>query len=90
MAYPGARVVIYGRTAGMIPDISPKTLFWKQLSLFGTTMGTTDEFLSMLDFVHKHQLKPVIDSTFPLDNINDAFDKMDQGKQFGKIVLSIS
>lgn len=90
MAYPGARIVIYGRTAGMIPDISPKTLFWKQLSLFGTTMGTTDEFLSMLDFVHKHQLKPIIDSTFPLDNINDAFNKMDEGKQFGKIVLSIS
>jgi len=90
MAYPGARVVIYGRTAGMIPDISPKTLFWKQLSVFGTTMGTTDEFLSMLDFVHKHQLKPVIDSVFPLENINDAFNKMDEGKQFGKIVLTIS
>ncbi|MFZ1809053.1 MAG: zinc-binding dehydrogenase [Cyclobacteriaceae bacterium] len=90
MAYPGARVVIYGRTAGMIPDISPKTLFWKQLSVFGTTMGTTDEFLSMLDFVHKHQLKPVIDSVFPLENVNDAFNKMDEGKQFGKIVLTIS
>ena len=90
MAYPGARVVIYGRTAGTIPDISPKTLFWKQLSVFGTTMGTTDEFLSMLDFVDKHQLKPVIDSVYPLENINDAFNKMDEGKQFGKIVLTIS
>ncbi|MEQ9414262.1 MAG: zinc-binding dehydrogenase, partial [Cyclobacteriaceae bacterium] len=90
MAYPGARVVIYGRTAGMISNISPKTLFWKQISLFGTTMGTTDEFLSMLDFIDKHQLKPVIDAVFPLENINDAFKKMDEGKQFGKIVLSIS
>lgn len=90
MAYPGARVVIYGRTAGTIPDISPKTLFWKQLSIFGTTMGTTDEFLSMLDFIDKHQLKPVIDSVYPLENINDAFHKMDEGKQFGKIVLTIS
>lgn len=90
IAYPGARVVIYGRTAGTISDISPKTLFWKQLSVFGTTMGTTDEFLSMLDFIHKHQLKPVIDSVFPLENINDAFNKMNEGKQFGKIVLTIS
>lgn len=90
MTYPGARVVLYGRTAGTISDISPKTLFWKQLSVYGTTMGTTDEFLSMLDFIYKHQLKPVIDSTYPLENINEAFTKMDEGKQFGKIVLSIS
>ena len=89
MAYPGARVVIYGRTAGMIPDISPKTLFWKQLSIFGTTMGTTDEFLSMLDFVHRHQLKPIIDSTYSLENIKEAFTKMDQGDQFGKILISV-
>ena len=90
LAYPGARIVLHGRTAGMVPGLSPKVLFWKQLSILGTTMGTTDEFLSMLDFIHKHQLKPVIDSTFPLEKINEAFDKMESGKQFGKIVLSIS
>lgn len=90
MAYPGGRVVLYGRTAGMISDISPRTLFWKQLSLYGSTMGTEDEFLSMLDFVHRHRLTPVIDSTFALENIMDAFARMEQGDQFGKIVLTIS
>lgn len=90
MAYPGARIVIFGRTQGIIPDISPRTLFWKQLSIFGSTMGTEDEFLSMLDYVEKHKLKPVIDSTFPLENIDEALKKMEQGSQFGKIILSIS
>ncbi len=90
MAYPGGRIVIYGRTAGMIPEISPKALFWKQLSIFGSTMGTPDEFLSMLDFVDKNQLKPIIDSNFSLEDINHAFKRMDQGDQFGKITLTIS
>lgn len=90
MAYPGARIVVYGRTAGTIPSISPKTIFWKQLTIHGTTMGTADEFLSMLDFVHKHKLKPVIDSTYSLEDIGVAFKKMDEGNQFGKIVLSIA
>lgn len=90
LAYPGARIALYGRSAGTIPEISPKTIFWKQLSIFGSTMGTEDEFLSMLDFLYKHQLKPIIDSSFPLENITEAFNRMDQGDQFGKIVLSIS
>lgn len=90
LAYPGARIALYGRTAGNIESISPKTLFWKQLSVFGSTMGTMDEFLSMLDLVYKHQLKPIIDSTYTLENINEAFKKMNDGEQFGKIVLSIS
>jgi len=89
LAYPGGRVAIYGRTAGNISDISPKTIFWKQLTIYGTTMGTEDEFLSMLDFVEKHQLKPIIDSTYPLEDINTAFRKMEEGTQFGKIVVTL-
>jgi len=90
LAYPGARIVIFGRTQGLISDISPRTLFWKQLSIFGSTMGTEDEFLSMLDYVEKHQLKPIIDSTFTLENINEAFTKMNEGRHFGKVIISIS
>lgn len=90
LAYPGARVVIFGRTQGNITEVSPKTLFWKQLSIFGTTMGTEDEFLSMLDFVEKHQIRPVIDTSYPLEKIEEAMKRMDTGAQFGKIILSIS
>lgn len=89
LASPGGRVVIFGRTAGAIPDISPRTIFWKQLSVFGTTMGTRDEFLSLIDFIDKRNVKPIVDQVFPLANAAEAFQKMDSSQQFGKIVLKI-
>ncbi len=89
LALPGGRIVNFGRTAGNIDDLSTRTLYWKQLSLFGTTMGTRDEFLSMLDFVEGRKIKPVIDSVLPLEQIADAFELMEKANQFGKIVLKI-
>lgn len=89
LALPGARIVNFGRTAGNISELSTRTLYWKQISILGTTMGTRDEFLSMLDFVESRKLKPVIDATYPLDNINDALQRMEDANQFGKIVLQI-
>jgi zinc-binding alcohol dehydrogenase/oxidoreductase len=90
LALPGGRVVIFGQTAGLLQNVSPRTIFWKQLSIFGSTMGTRDEFLSMLDFVHKHSLRPVIDRAFPLEQINEAMTAMESGDRFGKIILTIS
>lgn len=90
LALPGGRIVNFGRTAGNITDIATRLLYWKQLSIHGTTMGTRDEFLSMLDFVESRKLHPVIDQIFPLDNIDDAIKRMEEGDQFGKIVLQIS
>jgi NADPH:quinone reductase-like Zn-dependent oxidoreductase len=90
LALPGGRIVNFGRTAGNITEVSTRALYWKQISIHGTTMGTRDEFLSMLDFVEGRKLKPVIDQVFPLDNIQDAFDRMNSGNHFGKIVLQIA
>jgi zinc-binding alcohol dehydrogenase/oxidoreductase len=90
LALPGGRIVNFGRTAGNITNIATRLLYWKQLSIHGTTMGTRDEFLSMLDFVESRKLRPVIDQTFPLENIEEAIKRMEQGDQFGKIVLQIS
>jgi D-arabinose 1-dehydrogenase-like Zn-dependent alcohol dehydrogenase len=87
LAVPGGRVVIFGRTAGTIPEVTPELLFRKQLSVFGTTMGSRDEFLSMLDFVHKHKLRPVIAEVFPLDKAEDALLSLETENRFGKIVL---
>ena len=53
-------------------------------------MGTRDEFLSMLDFIEKKNIKPVIDSTYELSTINDAFARMESAGQFGKIIVRIS
>jgi NADPH:quinone reductase-like Zn-dependent oxidoreductase len=89
LAMPGGRIVNFGRTAGMIGEINTRLLYWKQISIFGTTMGTRDEFLSMIDFIESRNLKPIIDQIFPLENINDAFQRMKDKNQFGKIVLKI-
>ena len=90
LALPGGRIVNFGRTAGNITELSTRTLYWKQLSLFGSTMGTRDEFLSMIDFLENRKIKPVIDSVLPLEDVNEGFTRMEQSNQFGKIVLQIA
>ena len=87
LALPGGRIVNFGRTSGNITEISTRLLYWKQLSIHGTTMGTRDEFLSMLDFLESRNIKPVMDKIFPLAQINEAMQHMASSKQFGKIVI---
>jgi NADPH:quinone reductase-like Zn-dependent oxidoreductase len=89
LSMPGARIVNFGRTAGNITELSTRTLYWKQISIHGTTMGTRDEFLSMLDFIESRKIKPVIDTVFPLEQVNDAIKRMEESSQFGKIILQI-
>jgi len=52
-------------------------------------MGTRDEFLSMIDFIESRNLKPVIDKVYSLDQFDEAFRRLQQGDQFGKIVLKV-
>lgn len=89
LANPGGRIVLFGRTAGNIPDLNPKTIFWKQLSIHGTTMGNNEEFKKMLDLISSHKINPVIDSFYSPKDISLAFDKMDNGEQFGKIIIKM-
>jgi len=84
---PGARIVFFGGTAGNIPEINGRKIFWKQLQILGTTMGTSEEFGAMVDFVNEHQIVPVIDEVFPLAEAEKAVRKMEHSTQFGKIVL---
>jgi NADPH:quinone reductase-like Zn-dependent oxidoreductase len=86
---PGARIGIYGGTLGKINDLSPQLLFWKQISILGSTMGTPEEFRAMLDLVNKHRIVPVVDSVYKLEEGNKALKRMAEGKQFGKVVLKI-
>jgi len=86
---PGARVGFYGGTLGKVNGLSLQPLFWKQISLLGSTMGSPREFRAMLAFVQKHEIVPVVDSVFVLSEGAKAFEKMGRGKQFGKIVLKI-
>jgi NADPH:quinone reductase-like Zn-dependent oxidoreductase len=87
IASPGARIVTYGSTQGRIQNAEPARIFWKQLSILGTTMGTEYEFAAMLRFVEQRNIKPVIDQVFSLADAEKAIRRMGDGEQFGKIVL---
>jgi zinc-binding alcohol dehydrogenase/oxidoreductase len=87
---PGCRVVFYGATSlGSIQGIKPAIVFWKQISIIGSTMGNHSEFAAMLNLVENKQIIPVIDEVFELKDGNAAMLKMEEGKQFGKLVLQI-
>jgi zinc-binding alcohol dehydrogenase/oxidoreductase len=87
---PGARICFFGGTAGAITGVSPQIVFYKQLSIFGSTMGSHLEFEAMVRFVEKHQIVPVVDAIYPLSEGNAACQRMDKAQQFGKIVLKIN
>lgn len=87
---PGGRISIYGGTRGKIDGLSPQVLFWKQISIFGSTMGSPQDFENMLVLINTKSIIPVIDHVYSMDQVNEAFDRMDSGKQFGKIVIRIS
>lgn len=86
-AAPGGRIVFFGGTTGNITDIAPSKVFFKQLNIYGSTMGTDTEFKDMVRFVSDKQLVPVVDEVFPLADAEQALRRMDEGKQFGKLVL---
>jgi NADPH:quinone reductase-like Zn-dependent oxidoreductase len=85
----GGRLVTCGATAGPRPQTDLARIFWNQLSVFGSTMGNMREFAEMLNFVSKRGVKPVIDQVFPLAEGAKALARMEEGKQFGKIVLKV-
>lgn len=87
---PGGRIVNYGATAGPPPKLDLFKLFWKQLRLIGTTMGSPSDFAAMLEFVREHQVRPIIDRAFALDDGNEALQCMASSPQFGKYVLDIN
>ncbi|RZL06230.1 MAG: alcohol dehydrogenase, partial [Hymenobacter sp.] len=63
-------------------------VFWKQLSILGTSMGSAQDFDEMLAFVNQHQLVPIVDKTFPLAEGEAALRYLETGQQLGKVVLT--
>lgn len=89
IAAPGGRLVFYGATQGTITEIDPRKVFWKQLSILGSTMGNPNEFEAMVAYINKTKIRPSI-KAFEVGKANEAFKLMDQKGQMGKIVLKIS
>jgi zinc-binding alcohol dehydrogenase/oxidoreductase len=87
---PGGTIVNFGATSGKLVEINLQDFYFGQYNILGTTMGSREEFTEMIQFIEKHKIKPVIDRVFPLDETHEAFRRMDEGSQFGKIGIKIS
>lgn len=88
MTNPGGRIVFYGATLGKITEINPATIFWRQISILGTTMATDAEFEEMLKFVADHEIRPMIDRVYTLNQSEEAFEYLGTGSPFGKLVFN--
>jgi NADPH:quinone reductase-like Zn-dependent oxidoreductase len=85
----GGRLVIAGATAGRIAEVDSRRLFWNQLSILGSTMGSVGDVSDMLRFVGGVKAEPVIDRTFTLDEGPEALRYLESGEQFGKVVIRL-
>jgi NADPH:quinone reductase-like Zn-dependent oxidoreductase len=88
-ARAGGRIAVCGATTGPNPPAALHRIWWKQLTIYGSTMGTKEDFEGAYDLVKSGRAKPVVDSTFPLDEARAAHERMEAAEQFGKIVLEI-
>ena len=86
-ARKGGRILTVGNTSGPKFELDNRYLFGKHLSLIGSTMSTRADFAAVMGLVFSGKLKPVIDTTFPLQEIRAAHERIEQGEVFGKIVL---
>jgi zinc-binding alcohol dehydrogenase/oxidoreductase len=89
-AAPGGRIVFYGGTRGPITSLTPGKVFWKQLSILGSSMGSLQDFDAMLALVNEHQIVPIVDTHFPLAEGEAALKYLANGQQLGKVVLDIA
>ena len=86
---PHGRIAVCGATTGPNPKAALHRVWWKQLTILGSTMGTTEDFEGAFELVKSGRAKPVVDSVFPLAEARAAHERMESGANFGKIVLSI-
>jgi 2-desacetyl-2-hydroxyethyl bacteriochlorophyllide A dehydrogenase len=84
----GGRIVIVGNTSGPQTEIDIRYLFAKQISLIGSTMGSREDFRTITALLWVGKIKPVIDRVMPLSEGKKAYQIMEEGRQFGKIVLT--
>ena len=85
---PKGRLVFYGATNGLPATIDLYTMFWRQLSVIGSTMGSDKEFESMVEFVNSFHITPIIGSQRPFSQVLEALDDMKKGGIVGKSVLT--
>ena len=67
-----------------------RRLFWNQWTIMGSTMGSDAEFAAIVDELRVGKLNPVVDSVFPIEQGRQAFERLQSGEQFGKVVITVA
>jgi zinc-binding alcohol dehydrogenase/oxidoreductase len=89
LAAPSGKIVLYGATTGNSKGVDLRKIFWKQLNILGSTMGTPEDFSGMVRFIAEQKIIPIVDRVFNLEDADEAANRMEASGQFGKIVLKI-
>jgi zinc-binding alcohol dehydrogenase/oxidoreductase len=90
VAARNGRVTVCGATTGPNPPAALHRVWWKQLTILGSTMGTNADFAGAFELVTSGRALPVVDEVLPLEKIRSAHERLEAGRQLGKIVLSIA
>jgi NADPH:quinone reductase-like Zn-dependent oxidoreductase len=88
-AGPNARIVVCGATSGPNPPAQLHRIWWKQLTIYGSTMGTKEDFEGAYELVARGAARPIVDRIFPLEQAAAAHEYLESGQQFGKVILAI-
>ena len=86
---PGGRIAVCGATTGPNPPAALHRIWWKQLTIYGSTMGTKDDFEGAYELVKSGRARPVVDRVYPLAEARAAHERLEAGEQFGKVILAI-
>jgi NADPH:quinone reductase-like Zn-dependent oxidoreductase len=89
VAASGGRVTVCGATSGPNPPANLHRIWWKQLTVLGSTMGTQADFQAVYELVANGSAEPVVDRAFPLAEAAAAHEHLEAGRQLGKVVLTI-
>ncbi len=88
-AAQGGRIIVCGATTGPNPPAALHRVWWKELAILGSSMGSKEDFEAAYDLVATGKAMVIVDSVFPLADAARAHERLEAGEQFGKIVLSI-
>jgi NADPH:quinone reductase-like Zn-dependent oxidoreductase len=88
-AAPAARIAVCGATSGPNPPAQLHRIWWKQLTIYGSTMGTREDFEGAYELVAAGKATPVVDRVFSLAQAAEAHAHLEAGRQLGKVILSI-
>ncbi len=83
----GGRLVTFGATTGAGGNTEIRLVFWKQLSILGSTMGSPADYRHAMNLVFQGKVEPVIHSVLPLEDVRKAHEMLEAGEVFGKVVL---